>query len=74
MKAYDPRLDTAPGAHVDDERYQVETTNPALLMAFDAIARGYEVRWQEVAAAADLCDRLGPPTVVDVLPGGKDNR
>lgn len=72
MKAYDPRLDTSPGAHPEDERYHVETTNPMLLMAEHARAAGSPIDWSEVVRWANYCDeKIGPPTIVDVIPGGK---
>jgi hypothetical protein len=75
MKVYDPRLDTKPGAHPDDERYHVETTNPMLLMTESARAAGAPIYWEKVVQLADVCDeKIGPPTVVDVLQGGKGSQ
>lgn len=75
MKVYDPRLDTSPGAHPEDERYYVETMNPMLLIADHHRAAGSPVDWFAVVTAADYCDEeIGPPTVVDVLQGGKGSQ
>lgn len=72
MKVYDPRLDTEPGAHPDDERYRVQTKNPMLLLTDFQRAAGFTVDWAEVVRLANVCDEeIAAPTVVDVVQGGR---
>ena len=57
MKVYDPRLDTVPGAHPWDDRYHVESDNPALtLIGMRAPHEWQDFDWDAVVAAANLCD------------------
>jgi hypothetical protein len=66
VKVYDPRLDTEPGAHPDDRRFYVNTTNPMLLMTDYERAMGSTVNWPIVVKMADVCDAtIEAPDIVD---------
>lgn len=56
MLCYDPRFDTSPGANPDDQRFHVETRNPALIMAKYAGASYDASAWARVAEQANFCD------------------
>lgn len=72
VKVYDPRLDTTPGAHPQEERCQVDTRNPALIAAALSTA---SVNWFAIVEAANYCDaEVSAPIVVDDAQGSKDSR
>jgi hypothetical protein len=74
-RVYDPRKDSEPGAHPEDPRFHVETKNPMLLLTDFQRAAGSPIDWHEVVRMANFCDeRVEDPTVLDVVPGGKDSR